>query len=54
MANLTKHSITGITVEVLNGEVTLKGTIARAKLQEAMMAANDAKPKKVINQMTIK
>lgn len=54
MANLTKHNITGITVEVLNGEVTLKGTIERAKLQEAMMAANDAKPKKVMNQMTIK
>ena len=54
MANLTKHNITGITVEVANGEVTLKGTIVRAKLQEAMMATNDAKPKKVINQMTIK
>ena len=54
MANLTKHNITGITVEVVNGEVTLKGTIERAKLQNAMMAANDAKPKKVINQMTIK
>lgn len=54
MANLTAKKITGITVEVANGEVTLKGTIERAKLQEAMMAANDAKPKKVNNQMTIK
>lgn len=54
IANLAKRNITGVTVEVANGEVTLKGTIARAKLQEAMMAANDAKPKKVINQMTIK
>lgn len=54
LANLTKNKITGVTVEVANGEVTLKGTIERAKLQSAMMAANDAKPKKVINQMTIK
>src|SRR6185503_10444228 len=54
MANLAKHKITGVTVEVVNGEVTLKGTIERAKLQNAMMAANDAKPKKVNNQMTIK
>jgi osmotically-inducible protein OsmY len=54
MANLTKHNITGVTAQVVNGEVTLTGTIARAKLKEAMMAANDAKPKKVNNQMTIK
>lgn len=54
MANLAKNQITGITVEVTNGEVTLKGTIERAKLQNAMTAANDAKPKKVNNQMTIK
>ena len=54
MANLAAQKITGITVDVVNGEVTLKGTIERAKLQDAMKAANDAKPKKVINQMTIK
>jgi hyperosmotically inducible periplasmic protein len=54
MANLTKRNITGVTVDVVNGEVTLKGSIARAQLQQAMMAANDAKPKKVNNQMTIK
>lgn len=54
MANLTKRHITGVTVEVANGEVTLTGTIARAQLQHAMMAANDAKPKKVNNKMTIK
>ncbi len=54
IANLAKYQITGITVEVTNGEVTLKGTIERAKLQNAMTAANDAKPKKVNNQMTIK
>ena len=54
MANLAKQNITGVTVDVVNGEVTLRGTIERANLQKAMMAANDAKPKRVINQMTIK
>jgi osmotically-inducible protein OsmY len=54
MANLAANKITGITVDVVNGEVTLRGTIERAKLQDAMKAANDAKPKKVNNQMTIK
>lgn len=54
MANMTKYNVSGVTVEVANGEVTLKGTIARAKLQDAMKAANEAKPKKVNNQMTIK
>ncbi len=53
-ANLAKHKVSGVTVEVANGEVTLKGTIERAKLQDAMKAANEAKPKKVNNQMTIK
>lgn len=53
MANMTKYNVTGVTVEVANGEVTLKGTIPRAKLQDAMKAANEAKPKKVNNQMTI-
>lgn len=54
IANLAKANITGITVDVVDGEVTLRGTIERAKLQAAMIAANDAKPKKVNNQMTIK
>lgn len=54
LANLAAKKITGVTVDVVNGEVTLKGTIARAQLQDAMKAANDAKPKKVNNQMTIK
>lgn len=53
-ANLTKYGVKGITVEAANGEVTLKGDIMRAKLQDAMKAANEAKPKKVNNQMNIK
>lgn len=53
-ANLSKYGITGVTVAVANGEVTLTGEIPRAKLQDAMKAANEAHPKKVNNRLTIK
>lgn len=53
-ANLTKYNVTGVTVEVSNGEVTLKGDIARAKLPDALKAANEASPRKVNNQLNIK
>ena len=52
-ANLTKAGVTGVTVSVSGGEVTLRGTIPRAKLQDAMKAANDASPKRVDNQLTL-
>ncbi|HLM56091.1 MAG TPA: BON domain-containing protein [Pyrinomonadaceae bacterium] len=52
-ANLTRQGVTGVTVEVSGGEVTLKGSIPRAKLQDAMKAANDAGPKKVNNQLNL-
>jgi osmotically-inducible protein OsmY len=52
-ANLTKYGVSGVTVTVSGGEVTLSGNIARAKLQDAMKAANEANPKKVNNQMNI-
>ena len=45
--------ITGITAAVSNGEVTLTGDVKRADLQKVMQVANEAKPKKVINQMKI-
>jgi osmotically-inducible protein OsmY len=54
MANLAKYGITGVTVTVANSEVTLTGDIPRAKLQDAMKAANEAHPKKVNNKLTIK
>jgi osmotically-inducible protein OsmY len=54
MANLTKYGVTGVSVSVANGEVTLTGQIPRAKLQDVMKAANEAHPKKVNNKLTIK
>jgi hyperosmotically inducible protein len=54
MANLTKYGVTGVTVAVANGEVTLTGDLARAKLQDAMKAANEAHPKKVNNKLNLK
>lgn len=53
-ANLAKYGVTGVTVTVANGEVTLTGDIPRAKLQDAMKAANEAHPKKVNNKLNIK
>ena len=52
-ANLARYDVTGVTVEVKDKEVTLKGSIPRAKLQDAMKAANEASPKKVNNQLTL-
>jgi osmotically-inducible protein OsmY len=48
---LTKKGITGVTVTVSNGEVTLSGKVDKAKMADVMMAANESKPKKVINHL---
>ena len=53
-ANLTKAGVTGVTVEVKDGVVTLKGSVPAAKFADAVKAANDAKPKKVDNQLSKK
>jgi osmotically-inducible protein OsmY len=50
----TAKGIKGITVAVSNGEVTLTGDVKRTDLTKVMQAANESKPKKVINQMKIK
>jgi hyperosmotically inducible periplasmic protein len=44
----------GVEASVMNGEVTLRGTIERARLQQLMMDLNATNPKKVNNQLTIK
>ena len=52
--NLKKASVTGVTVAVSGGEVTLTGEIAKADLAKAMQAASAANPKKVNNQLKTK
>ena len=53
-AALTKAGVTGVTVEVREGVVTLKGEVPKAKLQDAVKAANEAGAKRVMNQLTSK
>jgi hyperosmotically inducible periplasmic protein len=53
-AGLAKYNVKGVAANVSDGQVTLTGEIPRAKLQDAMKAANEANPKKVVNQLTIK
>ena len=53
-AALSKAGITGVTVEVKAGEVTLKGDVAKAKWPDAMKAANESGAKKVNNQLNDK
>lgn len=48
---LKRKNITGVEVSVTNGEVTLSGTVDKAKVPEVMMVANEAKPSKVINNL---
>jgi len=47
-------NIKGVNVSVANGEVTLTGDVKRADLTKVMQAANESRPKRVINQLTIK
>lgn len=49
---LKKKGITGVTVEATRDEVTLRGTVAKGKMTEAMMAATEAGKRKVVNQLT--
>lgn len=44
----------GVTADVQNGAVTLRGNIKRDNLQKLMMAVNEANIKNVNNQLTIK
>jgi len=53
-AALTKAGLSGVTVDVDGGTVTLKGTLAKAKWQDAMKAANESGAKKVNNQLNEK
>ena len=51
---LSKAGVSGVTVEVKGGEVTLKGDVPKAKWPDAMKAANESGAKKVNNQLNEK
>lgn len=51
---IKKLGLTGINATVADGEVTLTGEVAKDKLAQVMQAANEAKPKKVHNKLTVK
>lgn len=53
-SNLTSAGFSGINVAVSNGEVTLTGNVNRADLQRVMQIANDARPTRVNNQLTVR
>jgi osmotically-inducible protein OsmY len=53
-AALSKAGVTGVTVEVEQGVVTLKGEVPRAKWQDALKAANESGAKRVMNQLNDK
>ena len=46
--------IKDVTANVAAGVVTLTGTAKKADLQKIMQAANELKPKKVLNQLSLK
>lgn len=49
----TKH-ISGVTVSVQQGTVTLTGNASRKDLKTIMQIANESHPAKVVNQLTIR
>ena len=53
-AALSKAGVTGVTVTVEGGVVTLKGDVPKAKWQDAMKAANESGANRVMNQMNDK
>ncbi len=53
-ANLTKYGVTGVTVEVKEGVVTLKGNVPAAKFQDAVKAGNEAGARRVANELVKK
>lgn len=50
----TTAGINGVTLTVKAGEVTLTGDAKRKDLEKIMQIANEAQPKKVINQLKLK
>lgn len=53
-SSLQANNLSGITVSVNNGEVTLTGNVKRSDLTKVMQIAQESHPSKVNNQLTIK
>lgn len=53
-ASLNGAGFTMVNVSVRNGEVTLTGEVKKADLKKVMQIANEANPKKVVNQLKTK
>lgn len=53
-AKLMTGGYKDVKAQVNNGEVTLTGDLKRSDLSKVMQIANEAKPKKVTNQMNLK
>lgn len=53
-AALSKAGVTGVTVEVKEGVVTLRGDVPKAKWPAALQAAHESGAKKVENQLNDK
>ena len=53
-ANLAKYGVTGVTVEVNEGVVTLKGDVPSAKFMDAVKAGNEAGARRVVNELVKK
>jgi osmotically-inducible protein OsmY len=51
---LKKKGIGDVKVEVADGVVTLSGTVDKAKYAEVVMVAQEAKPKRVVNNLNKK
>jgi osmotically-inducible protein OsmY len=52
--SLKKANISGVTVAVKDGEVTLTGSVSKADQTKVMQAVSAENPKKVNNQLTVK
>ncbi|MCK7558862.1 BON domain-containing protein [Chitinophaga sedimenti] len=53
-SSIAASGVSGVTVSVMNGEVTLTGEVSKDDLKKARQAADQSKPKKVINKLTVK
>lgn len=51
--SFTQKGISGVTLSIADGVVTLTGNAKKDDLMKIMQTVNEAKPRKVVNQLTI-